>query len=227
MSLEDCRFTINHWSAVIKQAQRMGYRFYFFNDYAKRTLEEERIILLRHDIDVSLKMAVLLAKVETALGVPATYFIRVHSSFYDTLTKESLDYLRTLAKMNVEIGLHYERQFYEAIGEDHMEMLTKDARALSDILGRPIKGCAAHRGGSLPPFDITTVQRAGLSYEAYAPPFFKDVKYISDSKGYWREGCLCQWLERANHLTVLTHPVWWFDLDMEKDQLLSRIQNGD
>jgi hypothetical protein len=36
-------------------------------------------------------------------------------------------------------------------------------------------------------------------------------KYLSDSNGRWREGCVCGHLEEYERLCVLTHGWWWFE----------------
>ncbi len=225
--MTDCDFTIKHWQEILKNALAQGYQFYSFDDCMKNLPLADRTILLRHDVDVSLQMATRLAEIETNLGIRATYFIRLHAHFYQPLTLESFTNLYELCEMNVDIGLHYERQFYEALGKNHVEMLSRDAGILSSIIGKPVTGCAGHRVGASSPFDTATVKNAGLSYEAYAPEFVKNRKYISDSARNWREGCLCQWLGRENHLTVLVHPVWWFEPAARKDQILERIRQGD
>jgi hypothetical protein len=182
---------------------------------------------LRHDIDVSLELAVRQASIEAELGIKATYFLRLHSKLYNLHDAESLKYLAEIVKSNVEIGLHYETSIYEIAGGNPVELLAHDARQLGSIVGRPIVGCSAHRVGTYPSLDITTIKNAGLVYDAFSPEFVEKRKYISDSARSWREGCLCQWLGRENHLTVLTHPIWWFEPASRKDYILHSIRRDD
>jgi hypothetical protein len=51
----------------------------------------------------------------------------------------------------------------------------------------------------------------GFRYEAYTPRFMKGFKYLSDSNGKWREGCICGHLGRHDRLCVLIHGWWWFE----------------
>ena len=225
--MTDCDFTIEHWEETINTALELGYRFCTFSDWIGEKPADELTILLRHDVDISPEMARRLARIETGLGIKATYFIRLHSKLYQPQDSESMPYMKELAELNVEIGLHYERQIYEENGWDHIQALADDAAKLGEIIGRPVKGCAGHRVSTFPHFDTETVRAAGLSYEAYAPEFVTERKYISDSARNWREGCLCQWLGKAKHLTVLTHPVWWFEPAGMKDSILEKIRRGD
>lgn len=227
MSLEDCCFTVDHWSDIIKEAQRTGYRFCSFDDYAAGLKDAELTILLRHDVDTSLEKAIRLARIEGNLGIIATYFIRIHSRFYNPKETSVRRLIMKLSQMNVEIGLHYDLQHYQEAGGEPIKMLAEDAERLGEMVSKPIRICSAHRAGSLPPLNAGDVRRVGLLYEAYEPPFFTKVKYISDSRGQWREGCLCQWLGKVNHLTVLTHPIWWFEQEMDKDVVLKQLRKGD
>jgi hypothetical protein len=223
----NCDFTIDHWCEIIHKALDMGYHFYSFADYVTSLPVVERSIILRHDIDVSLVTAVRLARIETKMCINATYFVRLHSKLYQLPASESLTNLYELSKTNSEIGLHYERQYYNTIGGNHKEMLAEDARLLRNMLGRPIIGCAGHRVGNFHPFDTAVVKEAGFVYEAYAREFVEERKYISDSARQWREGCLCQWLGKINHLTVLMHPIWYFEPTESRDRILASIRRGD
>ena len=225
--MANCNFTIDHWHEMITHALELDYHFLFFTDWLNEKPPVKRSIILRHDIDVSLELAVRQARIESELGIKATYFLRLHSKLYTIDNAESLKYLSEIMKSNVEIGIHYETSIYETADEDPAELLARDARRLSSIIGRPIVGCSAHRIGTYPALDITTIKNAGLVFDAFSPEFVVERKYISDSARSWREGCLCQWLGRENHLTVLTHPIWWFKPADCKDSILQRIRRDD
>lgn len=224
--MADCGFSIDHWRWVLGEALAQGYRFCGFEDAAEGVPPAERTILLRHDVDVSLETAARLAVTEAEVGIGATYFVRLHARFYRPLEPDALRHLYRLRDRGADIGLHYERQFYQAAGGDHEQMLAQDAGTLGGIIGRPVRGCARHLG-VFPSFDAAAVKRAGLAYEAYEPQFVERRKYISDSARHWREGCLCRWLGREKHLTVLMHPVWWFEPAELWDRILQRIREGD
>ena len=68
------------------------------------------------------------------------------------------------------------------------------------------------------------VKKVGLSYEASHERFMVHRKYISDSGGHWREGCACQWLGIENHLTILTHPIWWFRMEEDPQVILEKLR---
>jgi hypothetical protein len=225
--MDKCEFSIAHWRCVVQSAQDAGYRFYSFSDWIEAPNHPERSIILRHDIDVSPELAVHQAKAEIELGVRATHFIRLHAKLYDAQSPSSQKHLKELSRLDVEIGLHYEPQFYQSVNGNAAEMLAEDVRSLNKIIGKKITGGGAHRVGTYPSLDAAAIKSAGLRYDAFTPEFVKERKYISDSARNWREGCLCQWLGKVNHLTVLTHPIWWFNPADIKDDLLERLRRGD
>jgi hypothetical protein len=225
--MDRCEFNIRHWRRVLQDALDSGYRFYTFHDWREETEHPARSIILRHDIDISPELAVRQAREEARLGIRATYFIRVRGKLYQPGTASVRQSLRELGRLGEEIGLHYEPQLYQGADGNIAAMLVADARLLGDIAGAEIEGCSAHRVGTFPSLDGAVIKSAGLRYDAFTPEFVKERKYISDSSRNWREGCLCRWLGKTDHLTVLTHPVWWFNSEDTKDKLLEQLGRGD
>ncbi|MBI4234133.1 MAG: hypothetical protein HY686_06815 [Chloroflexi bacterium] len=223
-----CEFSLHHYQELIQEARRQGYHVYPFSTWMQRNgvLGGERTLLLRHDIDVSVERAVQMATVEAALGIQATYFVRLHARYYDLqepATRASLNKLAALA----ELGLHYERYHYAQNGENHLTLLLRDAEELRRLAGMAMLGGAAHMPRAYPPFSEEEVRAAGLAFEAYAPAFTHNSKYLSDSSRKWQEGCLCNWLGVVDHLYVLVHPVWWTDWEEPSRQVIARLRAGD
>ena len=67
------------------------------------------------------------------------------------------------------------------------------------------------------PSDVVLGKKFQHVINAYEPAFFREIKYLSDSKGTWREGCICQWLQDSSlaHFQVLTHPIWWGEREQD------------
>ena len=223
----DCQFSITHWQDILKQAIALGYRFCSFDDYAIGPKDNEFTILLRHDVDVSLKKAIRLAKIESNLNIFATYFIRLKSRFYNPETPENRKLINELKEQNVEIGLHYDLQYYQEHGNDPLKMFATDIEKLSNLIDSAVRVCSSHRQRSFSTLKNEDIRRTGIFYEAYEPAFIAQAKYISDSKRHWREGCLCKWLGKEKRLTVLMHPIWWFGQEIDKNVILDRIKKGD
>jgi len=171
----------------------------------KMVLEDyERFILLRHDVDFYLDYAVQLAIFEHHLGIQSTYFILLHSPFYNVLAPKSIEQIREIEKLGHEIGWHVDTRY----SFDYDER-----RILQDIIKGDVHSFSLH----LPtltnkpnPYMMLSCKEINLDY---------DIKYISDSSKYWREGCMCNHIGNYPRLQILTHPIWWISNNTRKEAL--------
>jgi hypothetical protein len=63
-------------------------------------------LLLRHDIDYSLDMALRLARVNAELGVAGTFFVLLRGHAYNPLSKASMQRLNEIVSLGQHLGLH-------------------------------------------------------------------------------------------------------------------------
>jgi len=207
----NCGFTFQHYCEIVAEAVGLGYRFALFRDLAACD-PGERVLVMRHDIDLLPRNALRFAEIETGFGVRATYFVRLHARQYNPFDLDTYRVLKTIREQGHEIGLHYEPEFAALVGEDVREMLRRGKEVLERMLEVEIVSAAAHNptllGQVLQPEDLADL---GIRHEAYTPPFNTELKYISDSGARWREGCVCTFLGRVDRLQVATHPFWWFE----------------
>lgn len=211
-SATTCNFSYDHYGYILKQYQKTGYEIVLFTDYPTA----DRFIYLRHDVDRSLEKALAMARFENTLGIKSTYFVRVHSRYYNCFSFPGLKALREIMAMGHEIGLHTEFYDYAKIfGDDGINVFGKEKRMLEEILDRPVKVFSPHRtSGSTNTEEIVAhLGTLGSSHNmlcTYDERFQRDVKYISDSSAIWREGCPCGYLDRYPRLQLLVHPIWWY-----------------
>jgi len=203
-------FTFAHYREILEKALDLGYVFNTFDGYEE--VSAPRLILLRHDIDLSLDNCLRLARIEHELGVQSTFFVRVHARLYNPFEFQSYKKLREIESLGHEMALHYEPGFALAVDEDEELMVRREKTILESVLNHPVVSASAH----LPGKTGSTICDANkesfsIKYDAYSPRFIKDFKYLSDSNGRWREGCLCQHLGSFDRLCVLTHGWWWFE----------------
>ena len=92
----ECDFSLEHYSCILNNAFRAGYEFKGFHE---RVPENSRVIFLRHDIDVSVTMAVTMAELEASLGVRSTYFVLPNSPLYNLLEDEVTAILSKIRSM--------------------------------------------------------------------------------------------------------------------------------
>jgi len=208
----NCSFKLDHYKECLEAAKANGYVFMTMEAYAAAESKPEKVVVMRHDIDHNLALAIPFAMIEHALGVTSTYFIRLHGK-YNLLNYDNYKILMELMKLGHEVSLHHDCDFANLFGKDPEEMFLADKKIFELIIGKEISGISAHEPNKSE-FIVTDalLPKLGLKYQAYADMFFKDMKYISDSSSRWREGCMCNFFSGEHKkLCILTHPFWWFD----------------
>lgn len=175
-------------------------------------------ILWRHDVDVSVKSALAVARIEKDEGVKSTYFFLLNSEFYNILAPEILKQVKAIAAMGHHIGLHFdeavlmEKSFsYETLSE----RLEYEKKILEQYVEVPIKTVSWHNPTEKCCLKMTDISYAGM-VNAYAAEIHQKYRYVSDSNGIWRHETLSDVLQMSTkkNLHVLTHPVWWQETEM-------------
>ncbi len=110
--LTECDFSYAHYRNILRQLLKAEYYFFSFSDFIERKKEVNRLFLLRHDVDKSVTKALDMARIEKELGIRATYFIRIHSNYYNPFGHICYNQIREIMNLGHEIGLHSE--FYDA-----------------------------------------------------------------------------------------------------------------
>ncbi len=212
-----CSWTYEHYCYCLQQAKDKGYSIISFEE-VKNISQNQPFIILRHDIDCYLYRALNMARIENKLGVRATYFVRVHALSYNVFEYNAYKALKEIHSLGHEIGLHFESiDFSYITGENPREVFLREKKVLEMVLDISIVSAAAH-GEHSPAgprhnrsfFKSISKKQAGIHYDAYDKTFIRDMKYISDSFGYWREGCMCTHIGKYPQMQILVHPCWWF-----------------
>ncbi len=199
-------FTYAAYRDLITLLRNEGYRFCGYFDHEGN----DKRVILRHDIDYSVEQAVKLAKVEQEMGVKSTYFVLLRTDFYNPASKRTLDLLRQIRDMGHEVGLHFDEVAYRDCDPAELgEWIRVEAALLSEICQSPVRCFSMHR-----PNQLTLekdLQVKGL-VNSYGQEFFRDFKYLSDSRRNWREPVLDIIRSGAyDKLHILTHAFWYGD----------------
>jgi hypothetical protein len=196
-------FTLGGYRALLGRARAAGYHVTPFRDF--HLPSSGPVLLLRHDLDHSIRSAAAMAALEAEDGVRATYFVQVACEFYNLLSPESRRLLRGIAGAGHEIGLHYEAARYlEPRGAEHLRC---DLMLLEDIVGDRVVSASQH-------IPIATGDRLDLSQfitnEAYEPRFTEPpMSYVSDSLMQWRQAHPHQLIGEGKPFQLLVHPMKW------------------
>lgn len=206
--LED--FTFKHYKKLIKTAKEK-FAFSSFKDFT----EKEKFIISRHDIDYSPENALIMAKIEEKLKVKSTYYIMLHSEYYNILEKHNTNIILEILSLGHDIGLHFDPSFYNIKKESALEnKITLEREFLEKIFGIEMYSFSFHNTNNF----ILSCKKshyAGLlnNYNSY---FQNELDYCSDSYGIWRFNRMFEVITnpKVKKLQILTHPVLWSEKPM-------------
>ncbi|MBN9606116.1 MAG: hypothetical protein J0G30_05850 [Actinomycetales bacterium] len=215
-------FTESGYREIIRSA-RSNYRFESYG-----TESDEPHVLWRHDVDFSPHRAARLAEIEADEGVRATYFVLLHSEFYNWLEADVTGRFRQIADLGHDLGLHFDASFYAPYAEQAAlaEALDFERSLLERIFGRDVRAFSFHNPdvGDALQFDADEI--AGM-VNAYGRGTKERYAYCSDSNGYWRFHRLSEFLESGHVFAqVLTHPEWWTPSAMMPRDRVQRAIDG-
>jgi hypothetical protein len=170
-------------------------------------------MLLRHDIDFSVHRAYKFAKIESEENIQSTFFLWMHSPFYNLFEEEIFDLIHKIIDLGHDIGLHFDAGFYELRNlknEDIFDYLGYEKSILKHFFGKRVVAFSFHN----PSDSILSEYRADCylgMVNTYSEYIRTNYEYCSDSNGYWRFKRLQDVLKQpeCNNIHILAHPEWW------------------
>lgn len=97
-------FDYPSYASLINLIRDSGYQFSLFQSDL-----DDKVVIMRHDVDVCLDKALAMAELEYELDVQATYFILVSGLYYNIFQLKAKQIMRKIASFGHEIGLHFDR----------------------------------------------------------------------------------------------------------------------
>ena len=181
----NCTFDLAHYRELLRAAQFGGYRFAGF-DRAPQAGE----LILRHDVDLSLEAALIVAEVEAEEHVWSTWFLMTRSSFYNLASKDGERAIARLRELGHRVGHH---AVYPNIDlDERFDPVVAWHNPDPEFMWSEIPGAV----------------------NVMSPTFFDPDLYRSDSNQYWRHGCPHEPLAGGEFewLQLLIHPeIWAYD----------------
>ena len=132
-------FTFNEYKRIIDTLKKQHYSFSGYTDYE----QNEKSVILRHDVDVSLRKALEMAEFEHSQGVISTYFILITADFYNAFNKRNRERIEKIKELGMEIGLHFDETIYP-LGCDIVSAVRDEIRIMQKMLGIQIKSVSMH-----------------------------------------------------------------------------------
>lgn len=205
-----------------KLLSKVKNKFILFTDVKRH----KKFALWRHDVDFSVNRALALANIEKKENVSSTYFFQLGSMFYNVFEQSTKEKILQIILLGHSVGLHFDPTQYKIKSQkDLEEFLLFEKQILENLFNVKIDVFSFHN----PTTEVLSFDEWEYSgmINTYAK-FFKDnVKYCSDSNGYWRHKRLEEFLdENHSKIQVLTHPEWWQKVVMFPREKIQRCIDG-
>lgn len=199
-------FTLENYRRILT----FGLNKFKFVFYDSPTRGFEKKIILRHDVEFSVPIALQMAKIENQLGIKSTYFIQIHGDFYNALEAQTFKQIKEIETLGHQLALHFDAHFWEITREDELERcLKKDKETFEKYFYTEPKVFSFHNNNA---FTLSCVKDsyAGL-INVYSNKYKNELGYCADSTGFWRYEVLEDRLREAkdHELQVLIHDGMW------------------
>lgn len=217
-------FTEKYYQRVLEKSKNK----YCFNGSV--FIEEAPSICWRHDIDYSPHRALSLAKIESSLELKCVYQILVSSRYYNIFEPETTKILKEIVSLGHEIGLHFDMDVFQ---NDEInttvinERIKFEKEVVQELLDCNLESFSFHNHSLHYSTLIENSVIEGMRNLA-SPRFYSNIKYLSDSNGFWRDLTLEQLIDGPVYpkVQVLTHPIWWTREKLTPIERFNRAVNG-
>lgn len=198
-------FTVNAYIELLEQVKNKFKTILYADCFVT-----DSFILWRHDVDFSLNHALALARIEHQLGISATYFINIHSDFYNALAPDETEIIQTIKELGHDIGIHLDANYHDVKDTAALERALEVEILIFEKMFNSVPRAFSFHNPKATHLVYDKRYYAGL-INCYSAYFKQDVDYVSDSNGYWRFKSIqdCLGNNEVKKLQVLTHPGWW------------------
>ena len=218
-------FTYDAYFRFLDQLHSTGYQVRSFDGRGERTQSGDRVLLLRHDIDLDLDRAVTLAELEHRRGITATYFVLLTSSFYNPASASGRERVSAIAALGHSIGLHFDATVYGCDRDvaEFNQRCNEEAQQLEAIAGVSVDTVSFHRPA--PMLLGAGPELTAPRIHTYLPQYVQEMEYCSDSTGVWRFGPPDQReaITQGRAMHLLTHAEWWGEEAMPRNLRTSTL----
>ncbi len=205
-------FTHQEYEALLKLTAK-HLPFVSFKDYQT----SKKGVFWRHDLDMSVDAALVLAQIEARCGLKSTYFLQMHSHYYNLFEPETTASVRQIIGLGHSIGVHFDAGAYPQPSADKewITQITHEKNFLENYFNAPIHAFSFHNPTAK---QIEYGEDVAGMVNTYNRYFRKEVVYLSDSRGKWNDKTVSELMKQNNPpqlLHVLTHPEWWTEIAEE------------
>ena len=216
-------FTLDHYKEIIVEIKKN----HDVISFEEADLNSKSACILRHDIDFSVQNSVKMAELENASGVRSTFFVHIHSEFYNALEKTSVEGINEIIRLGHDIGIHFDVHHHNISTKNELvEKLSFEKSVFSNYFDKKVNSFSFHNTNKWI-LDQKDDEYAGLK-NVYSSFFLNNFSYCSDSNGYWHFDRIIDHVRKnkGNNLQLLTHPLWWgTDVESPRDKIRNYLEN--
>jgi len=219
MATSGVDFNLSMYREILVNGMQAGYRFTDFSEIRSENPSHDanaNQCLLRHDVDVDISAALIMAQVEHDLGVTATYFFMLRSPVYNLMGRKNHLMVEKILALGHAIGLHYDQGFDAKrnwTAERTANAVEDEAKWLETQFNADVTAVSFHQpAAELLQGKIDT----GLRINTYDRRQLSGFDYFSDSNRQFpllqvANGDLASAVAAFSprNLQLLIHPVWW------------------
>ncbi|NVM29842.1 MAG: hypothetical protein HWN65_13440 [Candidatus Helarchaeota archaeon] len=209
-------FNYESFEKLLKEIKDQN-RYTFLRFDQEITEDKERLIYLRHDIDISPYSANQLGKIEHSINIKANYFFQIGAETYNIFNKSVIDIMKELYSIGHCVGLHVD----ESILGDSENKLLSTLKWFKECITDVNFVVSFHRPTN------TNNKKFKSFINVYQDDFFSPDLFLSDSRKNedFYPKLLNLLKEGKSPIQLLLHPAWWYpeeDLAQFKELVVKR-----
>lgn len=174
-------FTVKQYRKLLTTLKNQEYDFQTFEEYIASP--KDRMIILRHDVDLLPNNSLNFAEIQHELGIRGTYYFRAVPESWDEVV------IKKIAAMGHEIGYHYEClttcKGDMTKGIQDFEKNLKLLRELAPVSTICMHGSPMSKHDSKDLWKSYNYQDYRITGEPYFDVNFNEVYYLTDTGRKW------------------------------------------
>lgn len=176
-------FTLNKYKELLEVLIKQGYKFQTFEEFVQNP--EEKVVVLRHDVDRRAINATWLSEIEHSLNLKASYYFRIIPS----CNKPKV--INEIVAKGHEVGYHYEdlgtaKGDYEKAYSNYKSNLNY-FRSYYPVSTICMHGSPANKIDNRSIWKKYNYKKDGIIAEPYFDVDYNEVFYITDTGRAWNK----------------------------------------
>ncbi len=186
---------------LLNKFKDQGYKFI---DFHELNASNDNQLIIRHDVDLEIDLALDMAYLENDNGIKSTYFFLLRDESYNLISSSNQNKIKKIKDLGHKISLHFDLSIYK----NPKNGLKKEIKIFNMFFG-DVKIISIHR----PNNDFLDNPEKFFHIDnSYEEKFTKkNICYYADSGGSFRFGYPTESNEfqKKENMQLLIHPIWW------------------